>query len=122
MKFLANCEEDVTGTKQLVRRLLSKFPRRQPARSDSDWVALWRDLCTLQEKAFPFLDKEYLLTEFCRGLLQSGKFSVATNYLKGTSSMSIGADKAEKLVLDAARDFFYSAPSIDSPAVWTLFQ
>lgn len=117
MKFLANCEEDVTGTKELLRTLLSKFSHRQPARTDGEWMVLWRDLTTLQEKAFPFLEKEYLLDELCRGLLQSGKFSLAKNYLTGTGSTVLHADMAEQLVLDTARDFFYSAPSLDSSAV-----
>lgn len=117
MKDLANCEGDVNQAKKLLGTLLWNFSRRQPTRSDSEWMVLWRDLCTLQEKAFPLVKKEYLLAEFCRGLLQAGKYSLAKNYLAGTGSMSLHPDEAEKVVLETAREFFYSAPSFDSSAV-----
>ncbi|KAL0299713.1 UNVERIFIED_CONTAM: MAG2-interacting protein 2, partial [Sesamum radiatum] len=74
-----------------------KFIRWQPARTDHDWANMWRDLQSLQEKAFAFLDLEYMLIEFCRGLLKAGKFSLARNYLKGTSSVALATDKAENL-------------------------
>jgi hypothetical protein len=117
MKFLANCEADAMETKQLVQILISKFSSRQPPRPDSEWTVMWHDLCTLQEKAFSSLNREDLHAEFCRGLLHAGKFTLAKNYVWSTGLL---ADKAEKLVLDAARDFFYSSPSIDSPSVSSL--
>lgn len=82
-------------------------------------MVLWHDLCILQEKAFPFIEKEYMLAELCRGLLQAGKYSLAKNYLSGTGSMSLPSDKAEAVVLETAREFFYSAASLDSPVVST---
>lgn len=117
MKFLMNCEENVNGAKQLLETLLRKFSSRNPPRSDSEWMVLWRDLCTLQDKVFPFLEKDYLLAELCKGSMQAGKFSLAKNYLTGTGNMSLHPDKAELVVLDTARDFFYSAPSLESPAI-----
>ncbi|KAJ7565349.1 hypothetical protein O6H91_02G056800 [Diphasiastrum complanatum] len=70
-----------------------------------------------QQEAFPFLHKEYLLSELCRGLLKAEKFSLARSYLKGTGSDVLAKDKAEKLVIQAAHDFFYSASSLDSPDI-----
>lgn len=106
------------GVKQILRLLLSKFVRRQPGRSDSDWANLWRDFQSLQEKAFTFLDKEYMLMEFCRGLLKAGKFSLARNYLRGTASVALSTDKAENLVIQAAREYFFSASSLTSQEIW----
>lgn len=103
---------DSKGVKQILRLILSKFIRRQPSRSDNDWANMWCDLQSLQEKAFPFLDLEYLLMEFCRGLLKAGKFSLAKNYLKGTGSVALATDKAENLVIQAAREYFFSASSL----------
>jgi hypothetical protein len=107
----------VNGTKQLMRILLLKFSNKEQAKSDNGWAMLWRDLRTLQEKAFPFLDKDFVLAEFCQQLLKAGKFSLAKNYLKGTGTTVLRPEKAEKLVLNAARDYFYSAPDLDSSAV-----
>ncbi|KAL4275603.1 hypothetical protein AHAS_Ahas20G0123700 [Arachis hypogaea] len=87
LNFFVEAESDEKGVKQIIRLILSKFIRRQPSRSDSEWATMWRDMQYLREKAFPFLDLEYILVEFCRGLLKAGKFSLAGNYLKGTSSI-----------------------------------
>lgn len=73
---------------------------------------MWRDIQSLQEKAFPFLDLEYMLMEFCRGLLKAGKFSLARNYLKGTGSVPLASEKAEKLVIQAGREYLFSASSL----------
>lgn len=112
-----NSHLDEKGVKQILRLLLSKFIRWQPSRTDHDWAHMWRDLQSLQEKAFPFLDLEFVLIEFCRGLLKAGKFSLARNYLKGTSSVALATDKAENLVIQAAREYFFSAPTLTSPEV-----
>ncbi|CAN7101395.1 unnamed protein product [Brassica rapa subsp. narinosa] len=109
---------DEKGVKQIIRLMLSKFVRRQPGRSDNDWACMWRDLRQLQEKAFPFLDLEFMLTEFCRGLLKAGKFSLARNYLKGTGSVALPSEKAESLVINAAKEYFFSAPSLASEEIW----
>lgn len=82
---------------------------------------MWHDLVSLQEKAFPFLDLEYVLIEFCRGLLKAGKFSLASNYLSGTASVRLAADKGENLVIQAAREYFFSASSLDSQEVCVIF-
>ena len=73
---------------------------------------MWRDMQYLREKAFPFLDLEYILVEFCRGLLKAGRFSLARNYLKGTNSVALSPEKAESLVIQAAREYFFSASSL----------
>ncbi|CAN8252182.1 unnamed protein product [Cochlearia groenlandica] len=109
---------DEKGVKQILRLMLSKFVRRQSGRSDNEWACMWRDLRHLQEKAFPFLDLEFVLTEFCRGLLKAGKFSLARNYLKGTGSVALPSEKAENLVINAAREYFFSASSLASEEIW----
>ncbi|KAK4480525.1 hypothetical protein RD792_013601 [Penstemon davidsonii] len=118
ISFFLDADLDEKGVKQILRLLLSKFIRWQPGRTDHDWANMWRDLQSLQEKAFSFLDLEYMLMEFCRGLLKAGKFSLARNYLKGTSSVALAADKAEHLVIQAAREYFFSAPSLACPEIW----
>ncbi|KAL4201665.1 hypothetical protein AMTRI_Chr02g259730 [Amborella trichopoda] len=118
IRYFLEAHSDAKGIKQLIRLILSKFGRRQPGRSDNDWANMWRDMQCLQEKAFPFLDVEYMLTEFCGGLLKAGKFSLARNYLKGTGSNALAADKAEKLVIQAAREYLFSASSFDCSEIW----
>ncbi|PIN16554.1 putative protein (Neuroblastoma-amplified protein) [Handroanthus impetiginosus] len=118
ISFFLSAQSDAKGVKQMLRLLLSKFIRSQPGRTDHDWANMWRDLQSLQEKAFPFLDLEYMLIEFCRGLLKAGKFSLARNYLKGTSSVALPTDMAENLVIQAAREYFYSAPTLACPEIW----
>ncbi|KAL1541618.1 MAG2-interacting protein 2 [Salvia divinorum] len=118
INFFVNSHLDEKGVKQILRLLFSKFIRWQPSRTDHDWANMWRDLQSLQEKAFPFLDLEFVLIEFCRGLLTAGKFSLARNYLKGTSSVALATDKAENLVIQAAREYFFSAPTLTSPEIW----
>ncbi|KAG9452632.1 hypothetical protein H6P81_005536 [Aristolochia fimbriata] len=118
MSFFLKANVDEKGVKQLLRLILSKFGRRQPARSDNEWANMWRDLQCLQEKAFPFLDLEYVLLEFCRGLLKAGKFSLARNYLRGTGSIALASEKAENLVIQAAREYFFSASSLACAEIW----
>ncbi|XP_037496707.1 MAG2-interacting protein 2 [Jatropha curcas] len=118
MNFCLEAHADEKGVKQILRLMLSKFVRRQPGRSDNDWASMWRDMQCLREKAFPFLDPEYMLTEFCRGLLKAGRFSLASNYLNGTGSVSLALEKAENLVIQAAREFFFSASSLSCSEVW----
>ncbi|XP_027903384.1 MAG2-interacting protein 2 isoform X2 [Vigna unguiculata] len=118
LNFFLGAQLDEKGVKQIIRLILSKFIRRQPSRSDSEWASMWRDMQYLREKAFPFLDPEYILTEFCRGLLKAGKFSLARNYLKGTSSVALASEKAENLVIQAAREYFFSASSLSCSEIW----
>ncbi|KAK7350965.1 hypothetical protein VNO77_10060 [Canavalia gladiata] len=118
LNFFLDAQSDEKGVKQIIRLILSKFVRRQPSRSDSEWASMWRDMQYLREKAFPFLDLEYILTEFCRGLLKAGKFSLARNYLKGTSSVALASEKAEHLVIQAAREYFFSASSLSCSEIW----
>ncbi|KAK1318878.1 hypothetical protein QJS10_CPB04g01965 [Acorus calamus] len=118
MSFFLGAHLEEKNVKQLLRLILSKFGRRQPSRSDHDWTNLWRDMQYFQEKAFSFLDTEYMLVEFCRGLLKAGKFSLARNYLKGTSTISLATEKVENLVIQAAREYFFSASSLSSTEIW----
>ncbi|KAK9127953.1 hypothetical protein Syun_016750 [Stephania yunnanensis] len=118
LDFFLEARSDQKGVKQILRLILSKFGRRQPSRSDNDWANMWRDMQLFQEKAFPFLDLEYMLTEFCRGLLKSGKFSLARNYLKGTGTINLAMEKAENLVIQAAREYFFSASSLACSEIW----
>ncbi|XP_021854477.2 MAG2-interacting protein 2 isoform X2 [Spinacia oleracea] len=118
VSFFHEAQNDDKAVKQILRLILSKFARRQPARSDNDWASMWRDLQCLQEKAFPFIDLEYMLMEFCRGLLKAGRFSLARNYLRGTGTISLPTDKAESLVIQTAREYFFSASSLSSPEIW----
>lgn len=117
MHFFLEAQDDGKGVKQILRLILSKFIRRQSSRSDNDWASMWRDMQCLREKAFPFLELEYMLIEFCRGLLKAGKFSLARNYLKGTSSVTLAVEKAENLVIQAAREYFFAASSLNGPEV-----
>lgn len=117
LNFFLESHADGKGVKQILRLIISKLIRRQPGRSDTDWATMWRDMQCIREKAFPFLDLEYMLMEFCRGLLKAGKFSLARNYLKGTSSVALASEKAENLVIQAAREYFFSASSLSCPEV-----
>ncbi|XP_020191610.1 MAG2-interacting protein 2 [Aegilops tauschii subsp. strangulata] len=116
--FFLAAHLDEKNVKQLIRLILSKFGRRQPVRSDNEWANMWRDLKLFQEKAFPFLDSEYMLAEFIRGLLKAGKFSLARNYLGGTSAVSLSTEKAENLVIQAAREYFFSASTLSCNEIW----
>ncbi|OVA20645.1 Secretory pathway Sec39 [Macleaya cordata] len=118
IRFFLDAHSDEKGVKQIIRLILSKFGRRQPGRADNDWANMWRDMQSFQEKAFPFLDTEYMLMEFCRGLLKAGKFSLARNYLKGTGTVALATEKAENLVIQAAREYFFSASSLASTEIW----
>ncbi|KAG8051077.1 hypothetical protein GUJ93_ZPchr0009g1656 [Zizania palustris] len=116
--FFLSAHLDEKNVKQIIRLLLSKFGRRQPVRSDNEWANMWRDLKHFQEKAFTFLDSEFMLAEFIRGLLKAGKFSLARNYLGGTSSVSLSTEKAENLVIQAAREYFFSASTLSCNEIW----
>ncbi|KAG0502447.1 hypothetical protein HPP92_002519 [Vanilla planifolia] len=105
--FFLSAESDEKTVKQLIRLLLSKFGRRQPGKSDGDWSGLWNDMLCLQEKAFPFLDTEYMLIEFCRGLLKAGAGNIA-----------LASEKADFLVVQAAREYFFSASTLTCPEIW----
>ncbi|KAD4584211.1 hypothetical protein E3N88_21812 [Mikania micrantha] len=116
--FFMEAQSDSKSVKQVLRLILSKFIRRQPGRTDADWANMWRDFQSMQEKAFPFIDLEYMLIEFCRGLLKAGKFSLARNYLKGSGSVALSTEKAENIIILAAREYFFSAPSLSCSEIW----
>lgn len=116
--FFLEAQSDSKSVKQILRLILSKFIRRQPGRTDNDWANMWRDFQSLQEKAFPFVELEYMLMEFCRGLLKAGKFSLARNYLKGSGSLVLPTEKAENIIILAAREYFFSASSLSCSEIW----
>ncbi|KAK8518348.1 hypothetical protein V6N12_017498 [Hibiscus sabdariffa] len=118
MNYFLEVRSDKQGAKQIIRLMLSKFSRQRHGRPDDEWETMWYDLQCLHEMAFPFLDLEYLLTEFCEGLLKAEKFSLARSYLKGTSSVALAKEKAENLVIQAAREFFFSASSLTCSEIW----
>ncbi|CAA6656354.1 unnamed protein product [Spirodela intermedia] len=60
MSFFLGAHSDEKNIKQLLRLIIS----------DNDWANMWRDMQCFQEKAFHYLDLEYMLMEFCRGLLK----------------------------------------------------
>ncbi|GMI71624.1 MAG2-interacting protein 2 [Hibiscus trionum] len=118
MNYFLEAHSDKQGAKQIIRLMLSKFSRQRYGRPDDEWETMWYDLQCLHEMAFPFLDLEYFLTEFCGGLLKAEKFSLARSYLKGTSSVALAKEKAENLVIQAAREFFFSASSLTCAEIW----
>ncbi|XP_039007396.1 MAG2-interacting protein 2-like [Hibiscus syriacus] len=112
MNYFLEAHSDKQGAKQIISLMLSRFIRQQRGRPNVECESMWDDLQCLHETAFPFLDLEYLLTEFCGGLLKAEKFSLARSYLKGTSSVALATEKVENIVIEAAREFFFSASSL----------
>eukprot|EP00850_Spirogloea_muscicola_P021255 SM000242S08491 [mRNA] locus=s242:167977:175287:- [translate_table: standard] len=114
--FVAGVQEDEADVRKLLRQVLASFAREQPPRSDTQWATLWHDLGTLRAAGLATpTDVHYPLAEYCRALLRAGRFGLARPHLRGGASL--GVDRAEQLVLGAARDYLYSAPSLDAQAV-----
>eukprot|EP00850_Spirogloea_muscicola_P016660 SM000137S00438 [mRNA] locus=s137:161475:168836:+ [translate_table: standard] len=114
--FVAGVHEDEAEVRKLLRQVLASFAREQPPRSDTQWATLWHDLGTLRVAGLATpSDVHYPLAEYCRALLRAGRFGLARPHLRGGASL--GVDRAEQLVLGAARDYLYSAPSLDAQAV-----
>jgi len=44
LNFFLSAQLDEKGVKQIIRLILSKFIRRQPSQSDSEWASMWRDM------------------------------------------------------------------------------
>ena len=78
---------------------------------------MWKHLKTLQETAWPSLTKQALLEEMCRSLLLDGQWRLARSYLTGTGSTRVPPKAAEELVISAARNYFYSASTLDAPEI-----
>lgn len=115
--FFEMAQNDERSVKQLIVLILSKFGRRQPARSDAEWASMWDDLQRLQAKAFTFLNRQFLFLEYFRGLLKAGKFSLAKSQLKVVGNGLLSLERAEAVIIQAAREYFYSASSLDSPEI-----
>jgi hypothetical protein len=44
LNFFLGAQSDEKGVKQIIRLILSKFIRRQPGRSDSEWASMWHKI------------------------------------------------------------------------------
>lgn len=117
IKFFENAQNDERGVKQLILLMLSKFGRRQPARSDAEWATMWDHLQRLQARAFTFLNRQFLFMEYYSSLLKAGKFSLAKSQLKGLGNNLLSPERAEAVIIQASRDYLFSASSLDSPEV-----
>ncbi len=81
------------------------------------WTEKWRQLRDLRQGAFSQLPAEDLLADFCGALLRCAKWRLAQKYLAGTASVPLDAGRAETLVLACAKEYFFSANSLQSPEV-----
>ncbi len=81
------------------------------------WTLTWQRLKELQETVWPQTSRLDLLAELCKALLAAGQWKLARSYLTGTGSTPVPTDLAEDVVISAARDFFYSASSLDAAEV-----
>ena len=75
---------------------------------------MWQGLKKLQETVWPKASRQDLMAELCRALLASGNWKLAKSYLTGTGSTPLPQNVAEDIVISAARDYFYSASSLDA--------
>ena len=106
---------DAGEQKVVLRRIVSKAAATTSG--SAHWARLWRDLCQFQRVALTGLEREGILEEICRVLLHEGTFNLAQSFMAGMDSVRLGDGTAERLVIAAARDLFYSAPSMSSAAV-----
>ncbi|RCH85839.1 hypothetical protein CU097_005433 [Rhizopus azygosporus] len=82
---------------------------------DDDWRELLDDMLRLQDGGkgvFGKLDSEEVLEVFFSSLLRCGRFKLAKELILGRNKL-IDITKAEKLVIDAEREFFDNATSGD---------
>ncbi|MCO5576948.1 hypothetical protein L7F22_030769 [Adiantum nelumboides] len=112
--FLENAQSDERVVKQLILSMLSKFARRQPARSDAEWATMWDHLQRLQAKAFTFLNRQFLFMEYCSSLLKAGKFTLAKSQLKALGNILLSPEKVEMVIIQVSRDYLFSASTLDS--------
>lgn len=83
---------------------------------------MWQSFKTLQGTVWQQASRQDLLVELCRALLAAGHWKLARSYLTGTGSTPIPQALAEEVVISAARDFFYSASSLDAPEISQVSQ
>lgn len=81
---------------------------------------MWKHLKALQGTVWPRLAKQQLLEEMCRSLLSDGQWKLARSYLTGTGSTQIPPREGEVLVISAARNYFYSASTLDAPEIYLV--
>ena len=78
---------------------------------------MWSHLRSLQETVWPSVSRQDLMAELCKALLAAGQWRLARSYLTGSGSTPIPPELAQDIVITAARDYFYSASSLDAPEV-----
>ena len=94
----------------VVKTLLARVARTNPG--ESRWSDLWADLKIAQEAGLQALPLEGLRAEMCRALLGCAQLRLVQKHLT-----TLPAELQEVLVLDAARDAFYSVDTPDDAAV-----
>jgi len=90
--------------------LLARVARERP--SESRWADLWGDLQVAQEHGLQALPRAEIQQELCRVLLGCGQLKEAQKHLD-----VLEPDRQEALVLEAAREVFYSEGAPDAAAV-----
>ncbi|EIE26521.1 hypothetical protein COCSUDRAFT_64531 [Coccomyxa subellipsoidea C-169] len=108
---------DGAAQSRVTQTLLARLSRSQPPPTDQRWTEKWRQLRDLRQGAFSQLPAEDLLADFCDALLRCAKWRLAQKYLAGTASVPLDAGRAETLVLACAKEYFFSANSLQSPEV-----
>ncbi|BDA40884.1 probable neuroblastoma-amplified sequence at N-terminal half [Coccomyxa sp. Obi] len=108
---------DATAQSRIIHTLLARLSRSQPPLTDQRWTEVWRQLRELWQSAFSELSPENLLADFCTALLRCARWRLAQKYLAGTASVALDPGRAETLVLDCAKEYFFSATSLQSPEV-----
>ncbi|GJP76962.1 hypothetical protein CLOP_g7404 [Closterium sp. NIES-67] len=132
---LVQSRSDTSAALHLLRSLLSAFARRQPPPEDPDWLDLFRHVSTLKHSSFLPLSPDSLPAEMARVLLREGRFALARQFLGSGGGGGRGRgedvwlegdavlseDLVEALVIGAARNFFYSSTTLDSPDIHSAF-
>lgn len=78
---------------------------------------MWHALKTLQETVWVTISRQDLMAELCRALLACANWKLARSYLTGSGSTPLPNSAAETIVISAARDYFYSASSLNAPEI-----
>ena len=114
--LLEEYSKDNRHERTLLRKLLSKAAQLRE-RSDEMWDHLWDDACMVCDLIYKTSNYEQILSEFCRVLLQTGKFLTAERFLDGKDGVQLPQSTVEKVVLAAGKELFYGAKSFSSAEV-----